>query len=123
MMDDSFCDALLTPVGDFKAFHAHLYFDAASIEHATWLSEEADRLFPLKLGRIHQKLVGPHPCWSRQLAFDAKTYPALIEWLAGERQGLDIFVHPLSGDDLADHSTYARWLGQPKTLKLSIFNA
>ncbi len=34
-----------------QGFHAHVYFDAQSIERARALCEEAARRFPLKMGR------------------------------------------------------------------------
>ncbi|CAI3790848.1 hypothetical protein DBADOPDK_00072 [Pseudomonas sp. MM223] len=47
-----------------KGYHAHVYYDAASMEQARELCEEAARLFPVTMGRMHQKPVGPHPDWS-----------------------------------------------------------
>ncbi|MGE8385139.1 MAG: DOPA 4,5-dioxygenase family protein, partial [Pseudomonas putida] len=52
-----------------KGYHAHVYYDAATMEQARELCEEAARLFPVTMGRMHQKPVGPHPDWSCQLAF------------------------------------------------------
>ncbi|MEH6365809.1 MAG: DOPA 4,5-dioxygenase family protein, partial [Pseudomonas marincola] len=45
-------------------FHAHVYFNAETLELAQKLCEQAASLYPLKMGRIHQKPVGPHPDWS-----------------------------------------------------------
>lgn len=50
-------------------YHAHVYFDETSTEQARELWQNAATLFGVKMGRVHQKLVGPHPHWSRQLAF------------------------------------------------------
>ncbi len=56
-----------------KGYHAHVYFDANTLDQARALCEEAAQLFPLKMGRVHQRPVGPHPDWSCQLAFDPST--------------------------------------------------
>lgn len=110
------------PGDHFDAYHAHVYFDADSKAQAVELSERAEQQFTMALGRIHERPVGPHPCWSRQMAFDRAEYTELVRWLDSERDGLTIFVHALSGDDLLDHTTHAGWLGTPQALKLSIFD-
>lgn len=101
-----------------ERFHVHVYFDGDRVEHARWLTEEAARRFDVKLGRLHEKPVGPHPQWSRQLAFDARVYAALVSWLDAHRDGLTVLVHADTGVDLADHTDHAWWLGEPETLDL-----
>lgn len=102
-------------------FHAHVYFDASSLEKARRLCEAAARRFPLQIGRVHQQAVGPHPDWSCQLAFAAAMAGEVISWLALNRDGLVVFIHPLTGDDLADHRDHAIWMGAVRPLDLSIF--
>lgn len=99
-------------------YHAHVYFGPDTLEHGCWLCATAGEIFGLRVGRIHQKPVGPHPCWSCQLAFSAAEFDALMAWLDKNRNDLTIFVHGLTGDDLADHTTHARWLGAAATLNL-----
>ena len=36
-----------------KGYHAHIYFDASTIEQARTLCEDAAKLFPLRMGRVH----------------------------------------------------------------------
>ncbi|WP_298923527.1 DOPA 4,5-dioxygenase family protein [uncultured Ramlibacter sp.] len=109
------------PVNLHRAWHAHIYFDAASVEQARALATQAGELFKAQVGRVHEKEVGPHPRWSVQLAFSGQTFDALIPWLDAHRDGLDILVHGLSGDDLADHTDHAYWLGRDWPLKLEMF--
>src|SRR6188472_2978038 len=104
-----------------KAYHAHVYFDASMVDSARALCDEAGRLFKLQVGRVHEKLVGPHPAWSCQLAFGAAEFDQVIPWLDEHRGGLDVFVHGLSGNDLADHTTHAYWLGKDWPLNLEMF--
>ena len=54
-----------------KGYHAHVYFDESTFEQAKALCEEAGKLFQVTVGRMHSQPVGPHPCWSCQLAFDS----------------------------------------------------
>lgn len=107
----------------YENYHAHVYFDQSSLEQAQTLCTTAGHLFNVTVGRVHRKPVGPHPCWSCQLAFDSSVFDALIPWLEQNRQGLDILVHGLTGDDLQDHTAHASWLGNPSELDLSIFKS
>ena len=102
-----------------QGFHAHVYYDAATLEQARALCEEAARRFPLQMGRMHQKPVGPHPDWSCQLAFAPEVFADLVPWLALHRGGLVVFIHPQTGDELADHRDRAIWMGAVRPLDLT----
>ena len=106
-----------------KDFHAHVYFDASSLARARALCEEAASRFGAKMGRVHERPVGPHPDWSCQLAFDNATFATLVPWLALNRDGLVIFVHPNTGDDLRDHRDHGLWMGEVRPLDLSPFTS
>ncbi|MGV3570229.1 MAG: DOPA 4,5-dioxygenase family protein [Ramlibacter sp.] len=109
------------PVNVHPAYHAHVYFDDASVARARALCEEAGRLFGVAVGRVHERKVGPHPRWSCQLAFPAATFDRIVPWLDAHRGDLDVFVHGLSGDDLKDHTEHAYWLGNDWPLDLAMF--
>lgn len=111
------------PTAEFEHYHAHIYFDAATKDRALALSARLAGRFDVELGNVHERLVGPHPRWSRQVAFRGDQHDALMAWLERERDGLTIFVHGLSGDDLADHTRHVAWLGETLTLDLSMFKA
>jgi aromatic ring-cleaving dioxygenase len=111
-----------TPVNIHKAYHAHVYFDEATTAIAKKLCDESAETFGLRVGRFHEKLVGPHPCWSCQITFGSKDFDRYITWLDENRAGLTIFVHALTGDDLKDHTDFAYWLGQAVELNLSMFS-
>src|SRR5215207_8429945 len=42
----------------------------------------------------------------------APQFARLLPWLMLNRDPLDVFVHPETGDDLADHRDHAMWLGE-----------
>ncbi len=109
-------------VSGISGYHAHVYFDAVTLEQAQVLCESAAGLFDVEMGRVHQKPVGPHPCWSCQLAFSPKIFSELVPWLTLQRNGLTVLVHPLSGDELRDHRDYAMWMGNIEVLDLSAFS-
>lgn len=107
---------------DIKAFHAHLYYaDEAGVEIAKQVAEQAAELFDIRIGRFHQKPVGPHPVWSCQLSFASEAFGQIIPWLMLNRQSLDVFVHPLTGNDYFDHTQGVSWLGRAYTLDISQF--
>ncbi|MFA3918233.1 DOPA 4,5-dioxygenase family protein [Ruegeria hyattellae] len=103
-------------------YHAHVYFDAATQDAAQKVCEEAAKLFPVEMGRMHAKAVGPHPRWSCQLAFAPEAFAQVVPWLILNRQGLTVFTHPETGDHLADHRDRAIWMGEMLDLNLSIFD-
>ncbi|MDF2394973.1 4,5-dioxygenase [Pseudomonas sp. 3MA1] len=104
-----------------KGYHAHVYFDASTLDRARALCEQAAQLFELKMGRVHERPVGPHPDWSCQLAFAPEVFAQVVPWLALNRQGLVVFLHPDTGDDLLDHTEHAIWMGAMRPLDLTGF--
>ncbi len=111
------------PVNHHKAYHAHIYFDEQNVARVTEICDRISQRFGLKVGRIHQKLVGPHPRWSVQILFSHRDFDGFIPWLDAERGNLDVLVHGVTGDDYKDHTDHAYWLGQPVKLDLSQFEA
>nr|WP_067286581.1 DOPA 4,5-dioxygenase family protein [Marinobacterium profundum] len=104
-----------------KAFHAHVYFDAQTQQQATELCQQAGEALGLRVGRVHCKPVGPHPRWSCQLSDSIDNFGTTLTWLAQHRNGLTIFCHLVTDDDLKDHTDHAIWMGAMLPLDLSIF--
>lgn len=102
-------------------YHAHVYFGPDTVAQARELCQRAGEQFDVGVGRVHEKLVGPHPHWSCQLSFDSAQFDTFIAWLEQNRNGLDVLVHGLTGDDLADHTAHSSWLGNPSKLNLAMF--
>ena len=111
------------PINIHDYYHAHVYFEQESLDFATELCEKAANLFTLKMGRVHQKPIGPHPMWSCQITFSSIDFEQFILWLEDNRQGLNVLVHALTGDNLQDHTEYAYWLGNEIELSLDLFRA
>jgi aromatic ring-cleaving dioxygenase len=104
-------------------YHAHVYFDAATHEAAHRLTDAARRAFPLTVGRMHDRPVGPHPRGSCQLAFAPELFGPVIAWLMRNRGGLTVFAHALTGDALKDHTEHVLWLGPSESLNLAALSA
>ena len=45
----------------------------------------------------------------------------LVPWLMLNREELDVLVHPLTEDGVADHTRFALWLGSPLPLRVASF--
>lgn len=103
-------------------YHAHIYFDETTKDTAWALREEIMQKYPdIPMGRFHERCVGPHPRWSFQVAFNPDIFADFTDWLMLNRQGLTVFLHPQTGDNLKDHRDYPLWMGEMLDLDLSIF--
>ena len=102
------------------SYHAHVYYDAETKETAARLRESVEARFnDITMGRWHDRPVGPHPRWSYQILFEPALFGELVPWLALNREGLTVFLHPNTGEDLPDHAEHAMWLGGSLELNLS----
>ena len=105
-------------------WHAHVYFGEGSTGTAAALRDRIEARFAgaMQMGRFHERPVGPHPRWSYQVAFTPDRFAEIVPWLTLNRDGLTVFVHPNTGDALADHRDRAIWLGESVALDLSVLN-
>lgn len=102
------------------SYHAHVYFDAHTIDKARQICLACSEKFGVTMGRVHERPVGPHPDWSCQLAFGPEKLGDVVGWLALNRDGLVVLVHPETGDSVKDHSEHAVWMGAIRPLDLSV---
>ena len=101
------------PLAAIGSFHAHVYFDGdAQRDAALALREQIAQRFAVTLGRVHDRLVGPHARAMYQVAFDAATFCKFVPWLMLNRQGLTVLVHPNTRDERRDHLVHALWMGE-----------
>ncbi len=106
------------PTAAIEGYHAHVYYRAETKPAAARLRDAVEGAFEVQMGRWHDRPIGPHPCWSYQIAFAPALFGEIVPWLALNRGGLVVFVHPLTGDALADHTGHAIWLGEQQELDL-----
>jgi len=102
------------------SWHAHVYFAADTRDSALALRDVVAAQFGerVALGRFHERPVGPHPCWSYQIAFPPAQFADVVGWLALNHHTLDVLVHPNTGDELRDHRDCALWVGNSHALDL-----
>ena len=111
-----------------QGWHAHLYCDPAegspTRAAGARLREAIAAAFPdAVLGRWHAAPVGPHPAPMFQVAFAPALWPHLVPWLALNRAGLTVLVHPETGRQKADHLHHAIWMGAVLPLDASVLPA
>ena len=104
-----------------RDFHAHIYYDADEVEAAKRLAASVQERFPIAVGHFHLRPVGPHPRGSVQLTVPRDAFGEVAQFLALNRDGLTIFAHAETGEDLADHTRHVIWFGPSEALDLSIF--
>jgi DOPA 4,5-dioxygenase len=119
MLEASFMSSQIDP-SRITGYHAHIYYAPETRGIAERLREAIGGGFTVQLGRWHDQPVGPHPASMYQVAFPVEEFPRLVPWLMLNRAGLDVLVHPLTGDDYEDHATFALWLGRPLPLRLEV---
>ncbi|WP_257543487.1 DOPA 4,5-dioxygenase family protein [Sphingopyxis sp. DBS4] len=102
-------------------YHAHIYYDPAERPVATALRDDFGRDPAILLvGPMIDAPVGPHPIAQYEVHFLAAARAAVVA--AIEATGLRALVHPLTDDDLADHTSLAHWIGTPVELDVTVLD-
>ena len=112
---------------ELDPYHAHVYFDlqqrAAADELHRVLRERkgtGDLASVSFVGEARDKPVGPHPKPQFEVHFREDSLAAMLALI--REAGLTALVHPLTDDDLADHTSLAHWIGEPISLDLSVLD-
>jgi DOPA 4,5-dioxygenase len=109
---------------DDAPYHAHIYYSADQRVAAEALREAFRRLTGaeaaprvLFVGAMKEGRAGPHPVAQYEIHFLRGALSGVLPMI--EASGLRALVHPLTDDDLADHTTLAHWIGAPLDLDLT----
>ncbi|KAG0319926.1 hypothetical protein BGZ99_004839 [Dissophora globulifera] len=114
---------------EIKEFHFHLYWfqnNAASQASAVKLRDRILELakqgffqvVPLKNG-VNTSPRGPHPIGSYEVWCAREDFARCYSWFILNRGPHSVLIHPLTRDEVADHSSRAAWLGTPVPLDYS----
>ena len=99
-------------------FHVHVYFDPPTRATALVVRDGLAERFDVELGRIHERAMGPHPKSMYQVKFAPGEFSGLVQWLMLNHASLEVLIHPQTGDDVADHTVNALWLGEKLALNI-----
>ncbi len=109
------------PAGRIRSWHAHVYFDGpVQRAAAEVLRQQIAQRFEVQLGRWRDALVGPHTRSMYMVAFAPERFAELVPFLALNRQGLDVLVHPNTLAPRDDHLVHAFWLGNRLPVKAEV---
>ena len=103
---------------NLHGYHVHIYFNDATKPKATEVHDSLVAQFGGQPSRPQfTGIAGPHPIAQVQVIFPKDKFTAdVLPWLMFNRQGLDILIHPLTDDEVEDHTAHAVWLGTPVQL-------
>jgi len=108
-------------------YHAHIYYDSNDRDAAERLHRQlasargaGDFASVLFVGEMRDKSVGPHPKPQFEVHFLEDALPKVLAVLKASK--LTALVHPLTDDDLADHTSLAIWIGGPLPLDHSVLD-
>jgi DOPA 4,5-dioxygenase len=108
-------------------YHAHVYYTIGDRAIAARLHRKLSNAMDagdlpgvLFVGEMRDKSVGPHPKPQFEVHFCEDALAAVLPLI--ETSGLTALVHPLTDDDLADHTSLAQWIGEPLPLDHSVLD-
>jgi DOPA 4,5-dioxygenase len=113
--------------GKNAPWHAHVYYTPsdrsgaeAFRERLINLQRSGDAPQLLFIGQLRDQKAGPHPVPQFEIHFTAELLPGIKTQIREVR--LTALVHPLTSDDLADHTQLGEWLGTPIDLDLTVLD-
>lgn len=103
-------------------WHAHVYYELdESKERAAALRAELEAQFPeAVVGAWHDEPIGPHLDPMYQVAFETPLFPEIVPWLSINRRGLNVMIHPRTGESAPDHTDRAIWMGERLAVKYDL---
>jgi DOPA 4,5-dioxygenase len=104
---------------DDAPYHAHIYFLPEQHDAAAELRSHFEaQPYVLFVGRMTEGKAGPHPIPQFEVHFRKASLEEVQQII--EASSLRALVHPLTDDDLADHTSLGEWIGgEPLELDLT----
>lgn len=107
------------PSQDISEFHAHVYFSAKTRESAKALREQLLGNPDLKIYTLSDGPRGPHLVTMFGIDIPKVHLPEVVGFLMLNHGELSVLVHPVTANEVEDHTIHALWLGPPQPLDLS----
>jgi DOPA 4,5-dioxygenase len=108
-------------------YHAHIYYEVGDRNTAERVHHQlssakgvGDFVSVLFVGEMRDRNIGPHPKPQFEVHFLKDARPSVLQLI--RTAGLTALVHPLTNDDLADHTSLAVWIGEPLPLDHSVLD-
>lgn len=110
-----------------EPFHAHVYYEVPQRAQAERLQSQLKQMLESPetpslcyVGKLRDFKVGPHPIPQFEIHFNRSDVEKIVALIT--KSGLVALVHPLTQNDIADHTTLAQWIGKPLDLDLSVLD-
>ena len=105
--------------------HVHVYFTPETRAVAESLRARIAANFAGRahIGRLIDQPIGPHPLPMFEVDFSSALATELVPFLEAQRGDLSVLVHPVSGEEVQDHTVSAVWLGRRLELKVDFLEA
>ena len=102
-------------------FHAHVYYTSETRASAAALRERMATLSGgrLELSTLSDGLRGPHASLMFGVDIPRADLPEVLGFLMLNHGPHAVLVHPVTDNEVMDHSHHALWLGQPQPLDLA----
>ena len=111
-------------LADDAPYHAHIYFTPAERSVAETLRRDFLRLSSadadpkiLFVGKMTDGPAGPHPIPQYEIHFLKQSLDEVLAMIRAA--AVRALIHPLTDDDLTDHTSLGTWIGEPIELDLS----
>jgi len=109
------------------AYHMHVYFvQSNTLDRLSAMKLRASlelmtkqKLFEVSLGPVNDVPRGPHPIASYEVHIDASQLSRVVGWMMLNHGSHSVLLHPLTSNEVLDHTTRAMWLGEKLALNLS----
>lgn len=109
---------------DHAPYHAHIYYEAATRVRAAAANQYLREAMAsggtprlLFVGSLRDGKAGPHPIPQFEIHFTRDALEDVRSFI--EVNGFTALIHPLTDDDLADHTSLAEWIGTPLDMDLT----
>jgi DOPA 4,5-dioxygenase len=102
-------------------FHAHVYYTGETRASASALSGALSSLAGgrLKFSTLSDGPRGPHVTPMFGVDIPAADLPEVLAYLMTRHGPHAVLIHPVTGNELLDHTHHALWLGMPQPLDLA----
>lgn len=106
-------------------YHCHIYFNADTRTSAAAFREEIIREWTkhVVVHGLIDRPIGPHPLPMFEVDVPAGIIEPVRSWLDSRRGPHSILLHPLTGDEVADHQDFPRWLGPALPLDIEFLKS
>ena len=108
-------------VGQWMHQHRQTRAEAQALQQRFFAAKDSGEIPALLfVGALRDRKVGPHPIPQFEIHFRADALTYVLLRIRGT--GLTALVHPLTDDDLADHTSLALWIGEPLPLDETVLD-